>query len=112
MSSYAGDLNLVQSVIRTIRCGPITAELHLIDAIDGATTTRHEVAHRARIAIAAALGFDDEAEEALEEMTSVMIAPASDGDPRRRAFDRDLSGDVALADRGPETVLDPRDELL
>ena len=32
--SYAGDVSLVQSVIRTMRSGPITAELHLIDAIE------------------------------------------------------------------------------
>ncbi len=109
LSSYAGDLTLVQSVARTVLHGPFTVELHLIDAIDGAATTRHAAARRARAAIAASLGFDDAAEEALEEISTVIIAPDDRSRDGRR---EDFSQDAVLLGMGPETVLDPRDELL
>ncbi len=93
--AYVGDINLYQSIVRIIRAGPITAELHLIDAIDGATTTRHDVSNRARVLIAEALGFDDASEEAAEGISTVIVVP-----------------DIAMVDGGPDTELDPRDELL
>ena len=101
-ASYVGDINLLQSIMRIIRMGPITAELHLIDAIDGATATRHEVGQRARALIAEALGFDDESEESAEGISTVIVVPDQ---PR-------TSRGAALAGRRLDTALDPRDELL
>ena len=105
-ASYVGDMNLLQSIVRIVRGGPVTAELHLIDAIDvnhgAATATRHEVGQRARALIAEALGFDDESEEAAEGISTVIVVP--DGPRTNRG--------VAIAGREPETELDPRDELL
>jgi hypothetical protein len=75
------------------------AELHLLDAIDGAQTKRHDVARRARATIAAALGFEDEAKEALEELATVIVVPGVT--PRGAPRDSRL-----------ETPIDPRDELL
>lgn len=101
-ASYVGDLTLFQSMVRIIRARPITAEVHLIAAIDGAAATRHEVGQRARVLIAEALGFDDESEEAAEGISTVIVVP-----------------DAPLTERGetnagrpPETQLDARDELL
>ncbi len=105
-ASYVGDINLLQSIVRLIRMGPVTAELHLIDAIDvfdGVTTaTRHQVGRRARALIAEALGFDDESEEAAEGISTVIVVPD----------DRGSSPIVATARMGPETEIDQRDELL
>ena len=74
-ASYAGDTSLLQSIVRLVRMGPVTAELHLLDAIDGATVTRHEVGRRARALIAQALGFDDESEGAAEAVSTVIVVP-------------------------------------
>ncbi len=101
-AAYVGDMNLLQSIVRIVREGPITAELHLIDAIDGAAKTRHEVGQRTRVLIAEALGFDDESEEAAEGISTVIVVP---DEPR-------TNRGVAIAGREPETELDPRDELL
>ncbi len=105
-ASYVGDINLLQSIVRLIRMGPITAELHLIDAIDvfdgGVTATRHQLGQRARALIAEALGFDDDNEEAAEGISTVIVVPD----------DRGSSPTVATARMGPETEIDQRDELL
>ena len=93
--AYVGEINLLQSIVRIVLAAPITAEVHLIAAIDGATTTRHVVSQRARVLIAEALGFDDESEEAAEGISTVIVVP-----------------DGAGAGQEPETVLDARDELL
>ena len=101
-ASYVGDINLFQSIVRIVRAGSITAELHLIAAIDGATTTRHQVAARARALMADALGFDDESEEAAEGISTVIVV-SDDGGSRRAA---------AIERMGPTTEFDQRDELL
>jgi 1-acyl-sn-glycerol-3-phosphate acyltransferase len=101
-TSYVGDTTLLQSILRIARHGPLVAELHLIEAIDGSHTTRHDVARTARVLIAEALGFDDEAHETAESLSTVIVAPD----------DGAVSPDGALAGRRPGTALDPRDELL
>ena len=100
--AYVGEINLLQSIARIVRAGPITAEVHLIAAIDGATATRHEVGQRARVLIAEALGFDDESEEAAEGISTVIVVP-DDAGP---------GPGVSTAGRGHETAFDARDELL
>jgi 1-acyl-sn-glycerol-3-phosphate acyltransferase len=102
-TSYVGDVSLVQSMLRIARHGPLVAELHLIASMDGSTTTRHEVGRRARTAIAAALGLEDDAREALEGLSTV-IATREDGVVTRP--------DAALPGSPPGTQFDPRDELL
>ncbi len=82
--SYAGDINLLQAVVRTVAAGPVTAELHLVDAIDGGAVTRHAAAQRAHDAIAAALGFDDEDEELLESLSTIVVADDGDRAPVSR----------------------------
>jgi 1-acyl-sn-glycerol-3-phosphate acyltransferase len=104
--SYAGEINLFESIVRIVHAGPITAELHLIEAIDSArasgSVTRHEIAQRARALVADALGFDDENDEVEEEISTVIVVPD----------EAHLSRGVALPGTGPETAIDPRDELL
>ena len=59
---FVGDVTLLQSLVRIAREGPVDVELHLIDVIevvDGATATRHEVARAARDMIAERLGLPD-----------------------------------------------------
>ncbi len=101
-TSYVGDTTLLQSILRIARHGPLVAELHLIDAIDGSGTTRHAVARAARVLIADALGFDDEAHETAESLSTVIVVP---DDPA-------VSRGAMLAGRRSGTALDPRDELL
>ena len=110
-ASYVGDINLLQSIVRLIRMGPVTAELHLIDAIDvfdgAVTVTRHEVGQRARALIAEALGFDDEREEAAEGISTVIVVPDA---PQ---IDRGAAGAGRPgAARRTEMEIDARDELL
>ena len=100
---YTGDVTLLQSIVRIARHGPLVAELHLIDALDGGASTRHQVARTARTLIAEALDFDGDAREAAEGVSTVIVVP--DDDP------------VVVASRGradgrPGTPFDPRDELL
>ena len=102
-TSYIGDTTLLQSILRIARHGPLRVELHLIDAIDGSTTTRHDVSRQARAQIAAALGLDDDAGEAREGLSTVIAAP-DDEDVIRP--------DAARSRSRPGTTLDPRDELL
>lgn len=102
-TSYVGDTTLLESIVRIARHGPLVAELHLIEAIDGRTTTRHAVARRARARIAATLGLEDEAHEVFEALSTVVVTP-DDEDVMRP--------DAALAGIRPGTPLDPRDELL
>lgn len=100
-TSYIGDTSLFESVVRILRAPPIVAELHLIDAIDGASATRHEVSRRARALIADALDFDDEADEAAEGVSTVIVVP-----------DAGVRTGAATAGRAPEAEIDLRDELL
>ena len=101
-ASYVGDLTLFQSMVRIIRARPITAELHLIAAIDAASATRHEVGQRARALIAETLGFDDESEEAAEGISTVIVVPDAPRTGRGETY----------ADQPTETQIDTRDELL
>ncbi len=105
-TSYTGDTSLLESIVRMARHGPLLAELHLIEAIDGRIATRHEVARKARALIAASLRFDDEADEALEDLSTVVVVP----DDARAAAS--FSPGAALAGTAPGTPPDPRDELL
>ena len=98
---YTGDVTLLQSLGRIARHGPLVADLHLITAIDGTATTRHDAVRAARAAIADALRFDDEAQEAAEGLSTVIVVP---DDPLTRAN--------VMASIQPGTLLDPRDELL
>ncbi len=100
-ASYAGDVSLLESLNRILRAGPIVAELHLIDALDGAGLTRHVLGQRARELIAQRLGFDDEVDEAADEIARVLVTA-----------DADVRGASGTARREPETAIDPRDELL
>ena len=101
-TDYVGDTTLMQSLLRIARHGPLVAELTLIEALDGASMTRHEVARTARALIADALAFDDEGREALEDLSTVIVVPDESG----------VSPGRALPGTGPGTMLDPRDELL
>ncbi len=101
-TSYVGDVTLLQSILRIARHGPLVAEMHLIDAIDGGASTRHAVARTARAMIARALDFDDDAHEAIEGRSTVIVVND----------DAIVSRGVAPAGTGPGTLLDPRDELL
>ena len=101
-TSYIGDTSLLESIVHIARHGPLVAELHLIDAIDGRGVTRHAAARTARALIAETLDFDDEAEETAEGLSSVMIVPD----------DVAVSLVAAPAGKRPGTAPDPRDELL
>ena len=101
-TSYVGDTTLLQSIVRIARHGPLVAELHVIEVIDPEDATRHAVGRRARASIATTLGLEDEAHEAFEAISTVLVT--SDIDVTRRA--------AAPADSRPGTALDPRDELL
>ena len=89
---YTGDIGLIESMMRIVRLGPIFAELTLIGAIDTAGITRHEVARRARIMIADALGFDDDPSEARAGLSRVLVpdgitpGPTTQGRPRGTAL--------------------------
>ncbi len=87
---YVGDVTLLDSIVRIARHGPLVVELHLLDVLDVATMTRHEVARAARGLIGEALGFEDESGDAADDA---------------------LSRDVAPAGRAPGTALDPRGGL-
>lgn len=100
-TDYAGDVTLLQSLVRIARHGALVADLHLITVLDGGSTTRHEAARAARAAIADALGFDDEAQEVAEGLSTVIVIPE---DP--------LTRDSLMAGMRPGTLLDQRDELL
>ena len=95
---YVGDTTLFQSLLRLARHGPLTAELHLIDVLDSAGKTRHEIGRSARASIADALHFGDASEE-IDEGMSIIVVPR-------------VNRESAPSDRGPGTPLDPRDELL
>ena len=99
---YTGDIDLLRSLLRIVRGGPVFAELRLIDAIETASVTRHAIARQARIAITDALGFDDLAHEAIEGLATMIVVP--DASPVSRGF--------APTGMEPGTLLDPRDELL
>jgi 1-acyl-sn-glycerol-3-phosphate acyltransferase len=99
---YVGEINMLQSIVRIVRQGPIVAEVQLIEAIDGTGKTRHQLARAARALIADALDFDDEAHEAAEGISTVIVVPD----------DQRVSPEAALAGKALETLLDPRDELL
>ncbi|MEO8936518.1 MAG: lysophospholipid acyltransferase family protein [Burkholderiaceae bacterium] len=101
-TDYVGDITMLQSIVRIARHGPLLAELHLIDAIDGSATTRHEVVRKARVLIADALAFDDDAHEAAEGVSTVMVMPD----------DLVVGQDVALTGSQRVMALDARDELL
>jgi len=96
---YTAEVNLVQSLMRLARHGPIVAELTLIDALDATGMSRHALGHRARELIGAVLGFDDEAHEIAEELSTVIVVP-------------DVSRASAPAHTAPGMSPDPRDELL
>lgn len=98
-TSYAGDINLVQSFLRILVNGPFVCELHLIDAFDSGGQSRHAIARRVRVAIAQRLGFDDEAGEASDAFAGVGTRPL-------------LTRAAAMSDTAPETESDPQDELL
>jgi 1-acyl-sn-glycerol-3-phosphate acyltransferase len=96
---FTGEITMFESLLRIARRGPLTAELHLLDTIE-ANVTRHEVARRARSMIARALGFLDEADEASEELSSVIVVPTP------------VSPGRGPVDTRREIPPDPRDELL
>ena len=96
---YTGDITLLQSIVRIARHGPLVAELHLIEALDGGVSNRHQVARAARAAIAETLDFDDDAREAAEGVSTVIVVP-----------DDVVVGDAASGRAGPP--FDTRDELL
>jgi 1-acyl-sn-glycerol-3-phosphate acyltransferase len=98
---YTGDISMLQSLLRLARHGPIVAEFHLIDALDSAQATRHEIARAARALVGAALDFDDDAHEAAEGLSTVIVVD-----------DLRISAEPGPADRRLETQFDPRDELL
>ena len=98
---FVGDVTIVQSALRIARYGPVTAELRLIDAIDATGASRHDVCRAARAMIAAELGFDDEAHEAAEGLSTVIATN-----------EFAISPAPSLAGTAPGTPLDPRDELL
>jgi hypothetical protein len=95
---YIDDINLLQSLMRIARHGPLRAELHLIDAFDSVGASRHELVRKARALIADALDLGDSALETAEGM-SILVVPGI-----RRAS--------ARPGNEPETLFDPRDELL
>jgi 1-acyl-sn-glycerol-3-phosphate acyltransferase len=95
---YIDDINLLQSLMRIARHGPLRAELHLIDAFDSVGASRHELVRKARGLIADALDLGDSALETAEGM-SILVVPGI-----RRAS--------ARPGNEPETLFDPRDELL
>jgi 1-acyl-sn-glycerol-3-phosphate acyltransferase len=96
---FTGEITMFESLLRIARRGPLIAELHLLDVVDETDTTRHEVARRARATIAQALGFDDEAREAREGLSTMIVVPGIN--PARGSAGTRL-----------ETLPDPRDELL
>ncbi len=96
---YTGDITLLQSIVRIARHGPLVAELHVIDALDGGASNRHQVARTARALIAEALAFDDDVEEAAEGVSTVIVVPD------------DVSAQSAAGKR-PGPPFESRDELL
>ncbi len=100
---YTGDIGLVDSFVRIVRGGPLTAHLQLIDALDATASTRHQAANAARERIAGALDFRDDADDDLS--TVIVVAD----DARAAAT---VSPALATAGTGPGTAPDPRDELL
>jgi len=95
---YTQEVDLLHSLIRIVGMGPVFAELRVIDAIPTAGLKRQDVARSARAIIAASLGFEDAAHEAIADLSAVIAAV-------------DTSGFNA-PDTAPGTALDPRDELL
>ncbi len=107
---YTGDIDLMQSLMRIIRHGPVFAEFRLIDAIETKGLTRHAVAQKARELIAAAFAFADDDLEAAEDASTVIVVSACDG--ADEGADSGVSPASARRGTSPENVLDPRDELL
>ena len=99
---YVGDTTIAQSLLRIARSDPFAAELHLLDVLDGASTTRHAAGLTARTLIAAALGLDDAVHEASKDLSTMIVVPD----------DATFNAALAPGDTRRETLLDPRDELL
>ena len=99
---YVGEITLLQSIVRIAKSPPLVAELRLIERVDGGGATRHALARRARTAVATALGLDDDVDEALEDLSTVVVVPD----------DVAVSRDDARAGTASGTAFDPRDELL
>ena len=96
-TAYIGDTNLFESIVTIIRNAPIVAELHVLPALDVNGLTRHEAAQAARTSIANALALPNHADADLDIAFEAV---------------RDLIPVSASARTRPETLRDPRDELL
>jgi 1-acyl-sn-glycerol-3-phosphate acyltransferase len=96
---FVGDTTMLESMLVMARRGPLVVELRLIDAMDSRTASRHVLVRDARAMIASAMGYDDEAVEIAESISTVIVVP-------------DVSPATVPLDMARSTELDLRDELL
>ena len=93
-AAYIGETSMVESLRMILRSRPLIADLRLLEPIDTAGLTRHQVANRARRAIAGELGIEAD----------------SDGSGGSRGIDSAVSLDDGLARTAPGTAFGPPDE--